>query len=342
MKATYQVKHCGGRPQANHADRTFDVSKAENIKSIKDDKAYIRKGDGFVRVSLGKGKFAQWEKSYYEQRFAPYIEQQKGKYLKKRQKSRAENCTVDKYYNNKTTGPTHMLYQVGKNGEYQEYDKFREMVFSDIEYIEEHYQTEDARIKCLDIAFHGYDGAERSLHAHTAWSFEVRNKDGVWVQDTERCLEKLGVELPEPDKKKDRYNNRKMTFTAAMQERWYDIVEEIDKDVKIDRTPAPKPVNNKHRAAQCIYEMGEIIDSLKTIQDMLSDLDKCFDKLSEKDRKKHIEDLHKAIVDSNHKFGGLQEKYMLKEEEVLPVSDLIKDTQAGLEELVEDDDFGLG
>ena len=317
------------------------MSKAENIKSIKDDKAFIRKGDGFVRVSLGKGKFAQWEKSYYEQRFSPYIENQKNKYLKNRQKKRAENCTAGNYYNNKTTGPTHMLYQVGKNGEYQDYEKFRDMVFSDIEYIEEHYQAEDARIKCLDVAYHGYDGAERSLHAHTAWSFEVKNKDGVWVQDTDRCLEKLGVALPDPTKKKGRYNNRKMTFTAAMQERWYDIVESIDKDIHIDRTPAPKPVTNKHRAAQCIYEMGEVMDTLKTIQDMLIDLDRCFDNLNQRDRKKHMEELHKAITNSKVKFSSLQEKYMLKEEEVLPVSDLIKETQADLEELVADDDFGI-
>ena len=229
MKASYQVKHCGGRREANHADRTFDIGKAKNIK------------------------------------------------------------------NNKTTGPTHILYQVGKNGEYQDYDKFREMVFSDIEYIEEHYQAEDARIKCLDVAFHGYDGAERSLHAHSAWSFEVRNKDGIWVQDTEWCLEKLGVELPDKTKPKDRYNNHKMTFTAAMQERWYDIVEDIDKGIRIDRTPAPKPVTNRHRAQQCIYEMGEIIDSIKTVQALLGDLDKCFDSLNQKDRKKHLEEVHNTV-----------------------------------------------
>ena len=268
MKASYQVKHCGGRREANHADRTFDIGKAKNIK------------------------------------------------------------------NNKTTGPTHILYQVGKNGEYQDYDKFREMVFSDIEYIEEHYQAEDARIKCLDVAFHGYDGAERSLHAHSAWSFEVRNKDGIWVQDTEWCLEKLGVELPDKTKPKDRYNNHKMTFTAAMQERWYDIVEDIDKGIRIDRTPAPKPVTNRHRAQQCIYEMGEIIDSIKTVQALLGDLDKCFDSLNQKDRKKHLEEVHNTVENSKHKFGAWKEKYMLKEEEALPVSDLIKD----LEDLVADED----
>lgn len=336
MKATYQIKHCGGKREANHADRTFDVSKADNIKSIKDDKAFIRNGDRFVRVHLGKGQLAAWEKSYYEQRFGGYVDSQRNKYLKNRQKKRAENCTVDKYYNNQTTGPTHMLYQVGKDGEYQDYDKFRDMVFDHVEHVEKTYQSEDARIKCLDVAFHGYDGAERSLHAHTAWSFEVKDKNGLWVQNTEECLKKLGVELPDKTKSKGRYNNRKMTFTAAMQERWYDIVEDIDKTVQIDRTPAPKPVTNKHRAQQCIYEMGEIMDSIKDIQQMLIDLDRNIDHLSQRDRKRHMEELNRAVKNCNVKFGAIKEKYMLKDEEIKPVSDMLK---AAKEEIEEPEDW---
>lgn len=339
MKASYQIKHCGGRREANHADRTFNTEKADNVKSIKDDRAYVRKGDGFVRVALGKGKIAQWEKSYYKERFAPYVEKQKERYLKKRQKKRAENCTVDSYYNNKTTGPTHILYQVDKDGKYQDYEKFREMVFADVEYIEETYRTEDARIKCLDVAFHGFDGAERSLHAHSAWSFEVLGKDGVWVQDTEKCLEKLGVELPDKTKDKERFNNRKMVWTDLTRDKWYDIVEEIDKDITIDRTPDPKPVSNRHRAQQCIYEMGEIMDSLQEIQTMLSDLSKTIDKLNQRDRKKHIEEVQDAVKKCNVRFGALKEKYMLEDEALKPVSDKLQETQDDADKLLDNGDY---
>lgn len=331
VRATCQVKHCGGRAKANHADRTFDAEKAKNIKSIKDDKAYVFYAGEFRAVKLGKGKLAEWEKKHYKKMFSPYIENQKGKYLQRRQKKRAENCTIDNYFNDNATCPTRVIYQVGKDGLYQDYGKFQEMVKAHMKYVCEHYQTEDARIMPLDLAYHGYEGAERSLHAHGAYSFEVKDKDGNWVQNTELCLEKLGVDLPYPDKEKGRYNNRKMTLTKMMQEKWYDIIEEIDKSITINRTPAPKPINNSHRAEQCIYEMGEVIDTLQEIQRLIIDLEQSFDKMSQKDRKKHMEELHKAVENSKAKFGSLKEKYVLEEAEVLPVSDLIRETQQELE-----------
>ena len=44
MKATFENKKCGGTKEANHNDRSFDVSKADNIDDIRNDQtlmAYI-------------------------------------------------------------------------------------------------------------------------------------------------------------------------------------------------------------------------------------------------------------------------------------------------------------
>lgn len=41
MKATLENKKCGGTKEANHNDRSFDTSKAENIGDIRKDTVWI-------------------------------------------------------------------------------------------------------------------------------------------------------------------------------------------------------------------------------------------------------------------------------------------------------------
>lgn len=302
MKATLENQHCGGTKEANHNDRSFDISKADNIGDITQDQTWIfPDGKKPQRLPLQQHALRDWELEYYQNRFGNAVENQKEKYLKKRQKKRAEGCTVKRYYDSIKTGPDSTVLQLDKEGKYTDRKKFVKMVNAIKNEIEE--ENEFARIKILSISVHG---SETSLHAHMSKSFEVKDANGNWVQDMDKCLEKLGYALPEPEKKKNRHNNRKMIWTDAKRQVWYDIIERIDPDIKIDRNPDPNNPKTKGKINRAITEMTKlknIIRELETELDALqNDLQRIGKEISKADAEKRLEALQASLERHKDKF----------------------------------------
>ena len=65
-------------------------------------------------------------------------------------------------------------------------------------------------MQILNMAIHHDE--QGGLHAHIRRVWNTTDKDGNLTLGQNKALEAAGVELPEPDKKVSRYNNRKMTF----------------------------------------------------------------------------------------------------------------------------------
>ena len=63
----------------------------------------------------------------------------------------------------------------------------------------------------LDWALHLDEGTP---HIHERHVFDVANKYGERQPKQEDALKKMGFELPDPEKKSGKYNNRKMNFDA--------------------------------------------------------------------------------------------------------------------------------
>ena len=126
MKATFENKKCGGTNEANHNDRSFDTSKAENIGDIRKDTVWIfPDGEAPQKIkNLQKHELRDFELEYYSNRFGSAIEAQRERHLKNRQKSRAEQCTVKRYYDSIKTGPDSTILQVGKEWEYTDERNF--------------------------------------------------------------------------------------------------------------------------------------------------------------------------------------------------------------------------
>lgn len=307
MKATMQHKKCGGGPEANHNDRSFDVSKADNIGDIRKDSVWIfPEGQNPQRIRLENHGLKNFELAYYESRFGPAIEAQRERHLKARQKSRAEGCTIRRYYDSKKTGPESTILQVGKEWEYIDKAKFVKMLNAAKKEIEE--ENEEARIKVLSVSIHCSE-KDGSMHAHFTKSFEYKGKDG-WVQDTEKCLEKLGYKLPNEEKEKDRYNNRKMSWSAQKMQAWYDIIERIDPEIKIDREPSPDNPKSKGKVNRTITQMNElkkIIREIATeIEALQADLAKIGKEISKADAERRLEALQASLERHKIVFGKMQ------------------------------------
>lgn len=90
------------------------------------------------------------------------------------------------------------------------------------EFFEEFQKRFGEHIHILDWSLH-LD--EATPHIHERHVFDCENRYGEIAPQQEKALEALGFDLPNPDQKSGKLNNRKMTFDAACRAMLFDICE---------------------------------------------------------------------------------------------------------------------
>lgn len=210
----------GRNGSAKHNDRNFDITKSKHIKEDAEySNSYI---NCYEDDSL---TFEECERKYYKEHFSDMFDCINQNYIKD---GHIEKCkTIEQFMQIKRYTPTETILQIGNvEGSANEVD-FSKCVQ---EYLKELQKFEN--FKVLDVAFH-FDEATPHAHLRGVFFYE---ENGIEKIGQEKALEKMGIELPKPDKKVGQYNNRKITFDAHMREKWQDICEEygfeIDRNVK--------------------------------------------------------------------------------------------------------------
>ena len=89
-----------------------------------------------------------------------------------------------------------------------------------------------SHVHILDWALHM---DESTPHIHERHVFDAKNQYGELCPQQEKALEELGFELPDPTKKKGKYNNRKISFDAECRKMFLDIAHR--NGVEIDFEP---------------------------------------------------------------------------------------------------------
>lgn len=242
MKATMHAGRTNAKGQAynvNHNDRKFEQDKSKDydkhIDWDKSDQNYYftyKLNDTpelTYRVIPEQYDLRDIELGFYKKHFGAHLQEQNEKHIKSRHKERCR--TIEDIYTNPRTCPQEFILQVGKDGEYKDEKKFRKMVTKYCESYNAH---------CSDHSFI-ISGAihkdETSLHAHVRRVFYVQDENGNKMLAQDKALEQMGYELPNPNQKRSKYNNRLQSFTDEMREFWYQTIESIDKSVIIDREP---------------------------------------------------------------------------------------------------------
>ncbi len=298
---------------ANHNDRTMEDTtrkKRDHIDWTRshENKIMVRVEGWNFPVKQGQGELAMHELGYYRDTFSPSVEAQKEKYLAKRQKKRAEECTIERLYQSDKTGVQKTLLQVGKEGEYEDKAKFEKMCFELADYFETQ-KGEDFRHTVLSLSFH-YD--ETSLHCHLNHVYEVKDKDGNWKPAKDDFLKKMNIELPDKTKEKSRKNNRAQVLVAQDREKWQNIVEEIDKEVSLDRVPEKKKEKQKidHEKGKAIQSANKAIERANTAAAVASEYE-----AKAEEAKKAYEDLVINQEEEYREFLEYKEnKALLKKE----------------------------
>ena len=99
------------------------------------------------------------------------------------------------------------------------------------EYFEEFEKRFGSHIHILDWALH-LD--ESTPHIHERHVFDAENRYGEICPQQDKALEELGFELPDSEKTKGRYNNRKMSFDAECRNIFLEICKKHGIDVEME------------------------------------------------------------------------------------------------------------
>ena len=180
MKATRHNGRSGkhGTYDAKHNDRRFDVENSEHIDAERTKMNVY--WDCYQGYSLQNDKdeqarftFTEIEKAYYVEKYSDHVDGQNERNRKARHYDRVK--TIDAILENNKTCPEETLLQLGN----------------------------------MDWALH-LD--EATPHIHERHVFDAVNQYGELCHQQDKALEELGFELPKPNEKKGKYNNRKIVF----------------------------------------------------------------------------------------------------------------------------------
>ena len=202
-----------------HNDRNFDVANSEHIDAERTKlnvywdcyQGYCLNGD----TSERKMTFTEIEKAYYFEHYGDHVDAQNERNEKAGHAER--NRTTDDVLKNNKTCPEESILQLGNIDCSVTPDVLAKVV---AEFFEEFEKRYGSHVHILDWALH-LD--EATPHVHVRQVYDALNKYGELCPQQEKALEELGFELPDPTKKRSRFNNRKMCFDAECRKLFLDI-----------------------------------------------------------------------------------------------------------------------
>lgn len=221
-----------------HNDRNFNISHAEHIDP--------------ERVKLNRywnwtGKeitFEDAERAFYETHIRQHLDAQNARYKAQRHAERAK--TMDEYRRSPQTCPEEVILMIGKAGDTIPADMMARIIQEQTNWEQKQFPG----VKVLNVALHMDEQGAPHIHERRAWVYTDR--DGNLAISQNKALEQMGVELPNPDKPRGRFNNRKQVFSRMCREHLLQICKEHG--LEIEEIP-----QEKSRSGRTLedYQAGE-------------------------------------------------------------------------------------
>ena len=195
-----------------HNDRQFDTAKAEHIDGSLSVRNQYRKYNE-VRDTAS---FEEHEKAFYEATFGEALASYNDKQIRSKHPSRAK--TMDEYRRSERTCPEEVILQIGDR---DNTISAGQLHMINIDFIEWHTQA-FPQFKLLDYADH-FDEPDCAPHGQLRGVWVAYDDKGNAYVSQKDALAQMGIQPPKPDKKIDRYNNAKMTYTAMCRAKMIEI-----------------------------------------------------------------------------------------------------------------------
>lgn len=196
-----------------HNDRNFNIKNAEHIdpERVKDNRYWNWTGNP-------ETTFEAAEQAFYEKHIRKHLDAQNARYRAQRHAERAK--TMDEYRRSPQTCPEEVILMIGKAGDTIPADMMARIIQEQINWEQKQFPG----VKVLDVALHMDEQGAPHIHERRAWVYT--DKDGNTAISQNKSLEQMGVELPNPDRPRGRFNNRKQTFSKRCREHLLQICRE--------------------------------------------------------------------------------------------------------------------
>ncbi|MBR2562101.1 MAG: serine/arginine repetitive matrix protein 2 [Eubacterium sp.] len=276
-----------------HNDRRFDVGNSDHIDPDKTgDNLYWDCFGGLYRTEEQEDhlSFAEVEKRFYEVRYRDFTEKQNARNEARRHPEK--NRTPEHLRTDKRTCPEETIYQMGTLGDSESPEVLCAVA---TEFFAEFNARFGKHVHILDWALHLDEGTPHIQERHV---FDCENKYGETAPQQEKALELLDIPLPDPEKPKGKYNNRKMTFDDICRTMLFDICKAHG--VYLDEEPSyggraylEKQDYIRMKQKEEIEKQGEVIQSQDAvISEKAGRLDELTMKISD------AEDLINEVADA--------------------------------------------
>lgn len=212
-----------------HNDRSFNISHAEHIDP--------------ERVKLNRywnwtGKeitFEDAERAFYEKHIRQHLDAQNARYRAQRHAERVKS--MDEYRRSPQTCPEEVIWMIGKVGDTIPADMMARIIQEQINWEQKQFPG----LKVLNVALHMDEQGAPHIHERRAWVYT--DKNGNFAISQNKSLEQMGVELPNPDRPRGRFNNRKQTFSRMCREHLLQICREHG--LEIEEIPQEKSLSGR-------------------------------------------------------------------------------------------------
>lgn len=214
-----------GAYNTKHNDRQFDIRNAEHIdpERVKDNRYWNWTGNP-------ETTFEAAEQAFYERHIRKHLNAQNARYKAQRHAERAK--TMDEYRRSPQTCPEEVILQIGKLSDTIPADMMARIIQEQINWEQQTFPG----VRVLDVALHMDEQGAPHIHERRAWVYT--DKDGNFAISQNKSLEQMGVELPNPDRPRGRFNNRKQTFSRMCREHLLQICREHG--LEIEEIPQEK------------------------------------------------------------------------------------------------------
>lgn len=222
-----------------HNDRNFNINHAEHINPER-----VKLNRYWNWTGNPETTFEAAEIAFYEKHISAHLEAQNARYRAQRHAERAK--TMDEYRKSPQTCPEEVILMIGKAGDTIPADMMARIIQEQINWEQKQFPG----VKVLNVALHMDEQGAPHIHERRAWVYTDR--DGNLAISQNKSLEQMGVELPNPDRPRGRFNNRKQTFSRMCREHLLQICREHG--LEIEEIP-----QEKSRSGRTLedYQAGE-------------------------------------------------------------------------------------
>lgn len=213
-----------------HNDRNFNINHAEHI-----DPERVKNNRYWNWTGNPETTFEAAEQAFYEKYIRQHLDAQNARYRAQRHAERAK--TMDEYRRSPQTCPEEVILQIGKLGDTIPADMMARIIQEQINWEQQTFPG----VRVLDVALHMDEQGAPHIHERRAWVYT--DKQGNLAISQNKSLEQMGVELPNPDKPRGRFNNRKQTFSKRCREHLLQICKAHG--LEIEEIPQEKSKNGR-------------------------------------------------------------------------------------------------